>query len=194
MNEENIKADEVTTNVSATDTNEDKIDSTSIINGKTSEDKMDSAGIIEGNTSEKKMDSINVSAADTDENKINNLSTPVIDENKDKISTESTSPIDLSKVKIRHVLREKIKKRNLNSKKIIAFILVGVICFGAGFFTGTASTIHKLGRNFYGKPGITRNMHRNFNGNKKFKAYPNDGTQAPQQGQSQAPAQGQSGS
>lgn len=176
MNEETGKAEEVTTDVPETGTDEDKVDSTSIINENIDESKIDNASI---------------SDADTEENKIDSLSTPAANTDKDKVDAESTVPIDLSKVKIRNVLRERIKKCKLNLKKIIACILVGAVCFGAGFFTGRVSIRHNLGRNVYGKPGIRRNMHGNFKGNKKFKSYQNGGAQSPQQGESQTQVQPQ---
>lgn len=192
MNEESIKAEEVTTGVSAAGTNEDKIDSTSNPATDTAEDEIDGTSIPATDITEDKMDTTKIPATDTDENKVDSTKVSVTDTNEDKKDNTSIVPMDLSKVKIRHILRDRIKKGNLGFKKIIAFILVGAVCFGAGFFTGTASTRHKLGRNFYGKPGINRNMQGNFKGNKKFKAYPNNGVQSPQKDQSQIPAQDKS--
>lgn len=71
---------------------------------------------------------------------------------------------DISKVKITHILAQRMKK--CGAKKIIAVILLAVICFGGGILTDRLALRHGAGRNFYGRPGMQRNMRGNSFGNR----------------------------
>lgn len=97
----------------------------------------------------------------------------------------SSSFVDLNKVKIRQVLMYRIKNCKPNFKKIIAFILIAVVFFGAGLFAGRGITRHKLGKNFNGKPSIQRKMQNGLGRNKNFKINGGNKTQTPAQGQTQ---------
>lgn len=69
---------------------------------------------------------------------------------------KSTPENDLSNIKIRHVLGQRIKKYGV--RKIISYLLVAVIFFCGGFLTDRFIIRHRIGRGFYGKPGIQRGI------------------------------------
>jgi lysophospholipase L1-like esterase len=91
----------------------------------------------------------------------------------------------MNKVKIRQVLMYRIKNCKPNFKKIIAFILIAVVFFGAGLFAGRGITRHRLGKNLNGKPAIQRKMPKGFGRNKNFKINGGNKTQTSAQGQTQ---------
>lgn len=146
------------------------------------------------NTSEE-----NTSAEDTlnditpTEGNSENNNDDVQEEFKAQIKTEETAKnenssngsIDLGKVKITQVLKYRIKNCKPNFKKIIAFILIAVVFFGAGFFAGRGITKHKLGRKINGKASIQRKLPKGFGKNKNFKINGGNKTQTPAQGQTQ---------
>jgi hypothetical protein len=102
-----------------------------------------------------------------------------------KNEDSSNDSVDLGKVKIRQVLMHRIKNCKPNFKKIIAFILIAVVFFGAGLFAGRGITKHKLGRNINGKTSIQRKMQKGFGRNKNFKINGGNKTQTPARGQTQ---------
>jgi hypothetical protein len=121
-----------------------------------------------------------------DKNNINNSN-----KNEVKKTITSTAEPDLSKVKIRNVLAYKIKNSKLN--RVVAIVLLGIICFGAGIVTDRTFVRHDLRRGYYGKSKIEGNVPRGFYGNRKnnrnFNQNPNNNQnnipQAPSAGQPQ---------
>lgn len=98
-------------------------------------------------------------------------------------NTSAISGNDVSKVKITHILAQRMKK--CGAKKIIAVILLAVICFGGGILTDRLALRHGAGRNFYGRPGMQRNMRGNSFGNRNG----NNSSQNQQSTQNSKPTQ-----
>jgi hypothetical protein len=111
-------------------------------------------------------------------------------ERADKNNTNESEP-DLSKVKVGNVLAYKIRKCNPKVKKVIAAVLLGVICFGAGIASDRVFLRHELRDGFNGKYQMRQNMPGNFKGNRNFNQgknknqNSNNTTQAPSSGQPQ---------
>lgn len=65
---------------------------------------------------------------------------------------------DVSNIKISSILSQRLKKRGLNWKTVLAFVLVGVICFAAGIGADRAFTRNRANKMFRNRPGIENRM------------------------------------
>jgi hypothetical protein len=121
------------------------------------------------NTELKKEEAIN--DTEVNNNKVGNAVSPsdasIASETSSKSSTEKSfnKHEDVSKVKIRTILKQRLKKSNPILKKVISFIIVGIICFGAGLVAGKEINMHGNARVLINRNGMFKQMpNRSFNG------------------------------
>lgn len=83
-------------------------------------------------------------------------------------ATNSVQQADVSKVKIVTILKERFKRNSPKFKKVLPYILVGLICFGAGMGLDRALLRNRASRILNNRGNINRMIPRNPSNGRQF--------------------------
>ncbi|MCM8712064.1 hypothetical protein M2651_13775 [Clostridium sp. SYSU_GA19001] len=77
-----------------------------------------------------------------------------------KTAAEVTNS-DITKINKKTILKQRFKNLNPALKKLLPFIIVGLICFAAGFGVDRILTNNNSRKNLQNRPGIQKNSPQN---------------------------------